>query len=300
MQARKCLENSNNRKCKQQQSAKMINATRQPAASQLRPSQTMPQIHYTKQDIREQYMDQKFATPSAHRAAAAAAAPAAVAAAASKRPRQVSKSQNSRRRPESASDSDSSEGSESYPARARNKSRNWTGPGRRRRSKSASIFSSCFHIGSILPAASQRAPKLLARIGLAPSTSANVAAAPPRDKQASLATRTIPTSQTLGNLQSLAAIDDDDEPDGQWPATCRPRALVQEPASLLNGGPAGRKHVSFGLKRPLNGSSVAGDNKDQPRQAEPAARGPGEATGAHNATPTTMAKSIGSGLPPGE
>ena len=187
----------------------------------LRGSQTMPQLHYTREDIQEQY--QRVRLPETTTTTTTTPSSSSVA-------KKRARSSGSRRHAHSPASSDEEGAGESgceensageergrFPSRSARK--------RRRRARSAALFSACFHM--LAPATTAAATptsgrsqrrSILAHLGLGGQSRVSTGQPQPQSQPQQ---RPLSSSQTAGNLQQV----------------CNTATPTQ------------RKHVSFGGQR---------------------------------------------------
>lgn len=197
-------------------------------------SQTMPQLHYTRDDIREQYLG-AVGLRDAKRAK-------------SSDPKRRSRADESASEPDEEEEAEGSPGEGAGP-RGRRRARKR----RRRRANSASIFSACFQIpnlSSILTTSNSQNVGSSANSGQAKRSILAHLGIGARSPQ-----RPISSSQTAGNLQRVA--DDDAE----WAG---PRDQNRVPM----GSNGNRKHVSFLAGKQQQLKQICNDNNNADQQLQ--------------------------------
>lgn len=279
--------------------------------SQIRTSQTMPQLYYTREDIQEQYLgtakarkqQQQQDNKSSKRSFLTSNKQIASSSkrARSSDPKQLAKGlEDSPASSASSSsgedDAENLEGSAAAAADGKRGRRPFRSAGRkrrrRRRAHSASLFSACFqipNIGSMLPSAagnsqsSSHRRSFLSHLGLGghQTNSAN--------KQHHQTRLT--TSQTLGNLQQVAGdVTTAGNDVGQQYSN-----VPRQGNSSSNNSTQARKHVSFGghqqakqQQQQINQDQVAGPSGQQANIATSIPMSPSSSSAGSMALPATF------------
>lgn len=205
----------------------------------IKPSRTMPQLHYTRQDIHEQYLIQQVSSCSKTQESSANSA-------SKERTRAKSSDPSRQRLASSAEESAASSEFDSSLAETRFEGQLGAKRKRRRRAQSASLFSACFTIPSQLGAklisqthssqAGQSGRRsLLAHLGLAGQSQPGQQQQQTADRPSQQPMRPISNSRTTGDLRSIAPHQDTSDVGQTGRSSRRDELASWKP-----------KHVSFG------------------------------------------------------
>lgn len=241
---------------------KQSEAARAAPLTNMKTSQTMPQLYYTRQDIQEQYLantvrNTKTTKRTTKLIDKSTSSALGASAGASRRAR--STDQKLREPNDSGGEPDSCSENEEPPetsGRGRGAGR-WGA--RKRQRRAHSLFAGCFHLPESLssmlspqPSGSQQRRSILAHLRLGGGGGNS-------DGQAR---RPISSSQTAGNLQQVGRSSPEDD-----------KQQLRSPG--LSGGPSsGRKHVSFGQQRNATGRPSIDSQPTKPELGTPIQRQP--------------------------